>query len=224
MEVLARLTRMTTNCTPSRSRSTIGEDTNTYIFFSADNGYHMGDYSFLPGKMTPFDTDIKVPLVVVGPGVLHQTVHEIAQNIDLCPTFTELGGHAAPTAPDGHSLVPLLHGQTPPVWRHMALIEHHGPPDGPTDPDNQPHASGHANPPDYEALRTEQYLYVEYSNDGVHVSEYAYYDVTSGHDPHELKNIFTSLSSVQQDALHTTLDKNKTCGEPSKPTCWRTQQ
>ena len=61
----------------------VGKDRNTYIFFSSDNGYHMGDYSLLPGKMTPFDTDIKVPLVVIGPGVMKQEVKQIAQNIDL---------------------------------------------------------------------------------------------------------------------------------------------
>src|SRR2546428_2328781 len=60
----------------------LGKDQNTYIFFSSDNGYHMGDYSTLPGKMTPFDIDIKVPLVVIGPGVVKQEVKEIAQNVD----------------------------------------------------------------------------------------------------------------------------------------------
>jgi arylsulfatase A-like enzyme len=144
----------------------LGKDRNTYIFFSADNGYHMGEYSFLPGKMTPFDTDIRVPLVVVGPGVPHQTVNQITQTVDLAPTFTELGGNAAPTTPDGHSLVALLHGQTPPNWREVALVEHHGPPDDPADPDVETHekASGDARPPNYEAVRSATYLYVEYSN------------------------------------------------------------
>jgi len=144
----------------------LGKDKNTYIFFSADNGYHMGEYSFLPGKMTPFDTDIQVPLIVAGPGVLHQTVNQIAQTVDLAPTFTELGGHAAPTEPDGHSLVPLLKGKVPPSWRQMALVEHHGPPDDPADPDVEKHEkrSGDANPPNYEALRSATSLYVEYAN------------------------------------------------------------
>ncbi len=144
----------------------MGKDKNTYIFFSADNGYHMGEYSFLPGKMTPFDTDTRVPLVVVGPGVLHQTVNQIAQTVDLAPTFTDIGGNASPTEPDGHSLVPLLRGQTPPGWRQVALIEHHGPPDDPADPDIEIHekTSGDAKPPDYEALRSAKYLYVEYAN------------------------------------------------------------
>ena len=144
----------------------LGKDKNTYIFFSADNGYHMGEHSFLPGKMTPFDTDIQVPLVVVGPGVLHQTVSQIAQTVDLAPTFTELGGHAAPTEPDGRSLVPLLQGKALPAWRQIALVEHHGPPDDPADPDVEKHEkrSGDANPPNYEALRSDSYMYVEYSN------------------------------------------------------------
>ena len=51
-------------------RSTLAElgDHNTYVIFSSDNGLHMGEYSLRPGKMTPFETDIHVPLVVVGPG------------------------------------------------------------------------------------------------------------------------------------------------------------
>jgi N-acetylglucosamine-6-sulfatase len=70
-------------------------DQNTYIVFSGDNGYHMGEYSLRPGKMTPFDTDIEVPLVIIGPDVkAGTTVSAIAENIDLCPTFAELGGAA----------------------------------------------------------------------------------------------------------------------------------
>ncbi len=202
----------------------LGKESNTYLFFSSDNGYHMGDYSLLPGKMTPFDLDIQVPLVVIGPGVVKHEVRELAQNVDLCPTFTELGGQTAPTQPDGRSLVPLLRGQQPAGWRGMALVEHHGPPDDPADPDNdnlEPH-SGNANPPDYEALRGARSLYVEYSNDGTTVSEKGYYDLTT--DPYELRNIVNSLSLAQQQALHEAMEKNRTCGQSGMPTCQQTQQ
>src|SRR5262249_43574431 len=47
----------------------IHEENNTYFVFSSDNGYHMGEYRLMPGKMTAFDTDIRVPLIVTGPGV-----------------------------------------------------------------------------------------------------------------------------------------------------------
>ena len=42
---------------------------NTYIVFSSDNGLHMGEHRLRPGKLTAFDTDIRVPLIVTGPGV-----------------------------------------------------------------------------------------------------------------------------------------------------------
>ena len=198
-------------------------DKNTYVFFSADNGYHMGEYNFLPGKMTPFDVDINVPLVVVGPGIQPKMVTEIAQNVDLCPTFTELGASPAGTNPDGRSLVPLLQG-TVPSWRKMALVEHHGPPDDPTDPDNEPHqrSSGKANPPNYEALRTDQYLYVEYYNAGPNVTEQSYYDLAT--DKNELNNTYKTLPPARKKELHEAIVKNVDCGKPTKPACWQVQQ
>ena len=83
-----------------------GVANDTYIVFSSDNGYHIGEYRLLPGKQTAFDTDVRVPLVVVGPGVpAGVTRNQIVQNTDLAPTFEELAG--VPVAPtvDGHSLV-----------------------------------------------------------------------------------------------------------------------
>jgi len=66
---------------------------NTYIFFAADNGYHMGNHRLLPGKYTPYDSDLHVPLVVRGPGVPAGVVRsEIAANVDLAETFANLAG------------------------------------------------------------------------------------------------------------------------------------
>ena len=114
----------------------IGQENNTYFVFSSDNGYHMGDYRLMPGKMTAFDTDIHVPLVITGPGIsAGVTTPEIAENIDLYPTFLELTGIELSGSIDGHSLVPLLRGQKLDDWRTSALIEHHGPRHEPADPD-----------------------------------------------------------------------------------------
>ena len=106
----------------------IGAADNTYFVFSSDNGYHMGEHRLMPGKMTAYDTDIHVPLIVTGPGVpAGRTVDEIVQNIDLCPTFTELGFAAAPPSVDGRSLAPLMRGDKVEGWRTVALVEHRGP-------------------------------------------------------------------------------------------------
>jgi hypothetical protein len=31
--------------------------------FSSDNGYHLGEYRLREGKQTPYDMDVRVPLV-----------------------------------------------------------------------------------------------------------------------------------------------------------------
>ena len=202
-----------------RIRSTLaalGLDQNTYVVFSSDNGLHMGEYSLRPGKMTPFEIDIHVPLIVVGPGVPKgQVVNEIVENIDLCPTFTELAGASPPSSPDGRSVVPLLQGSRVADWRHMALIEHHhhGPVPDPADPDApMPHA---ANPPTYEALRAENALYVEYEG-----GEQGYYDLI--HDPDELRNIVARVPAAQRQQWHDVLDANKQCR--GQQACWDAQR
>src|SRR4029079_8373461 len=101
---------------------------NTYIFFSSDNGYHMGDHRLMPGKMTAFETDIRVPLVVAGPGGrAGREGARVTENVDLYPPFVRLGRAGTSPLVDGKSLVPLLRGDAAPNWRDAALVEHHGP-------------------------------------------------------------------------------------------------
>jgi N-acetylglucosamine-6-sulfatase len=186
-----------------KTLAAIGQDKNTYFVFSSDNGYHMGEYRLMPGKMTAYDTDIRVPLIVTGPGVpANRTIEEIIENVDLCPTFTELTGIPAPSAVDGHSIVPLLHGERVREWRTVALVEHHGPLQDPDDPDMPAIRSG--NPTTYEALRTKAFLYVEYAD-----GEREYHDLAT--DPDELRNSFSALPAAERASLHAMLERNQAC-------------
>jgi N-acetylglucosamine-6-sulfatase len=182
---------------------------NTYIVFSSDNGLHTGEYRLTPGKLTAFDTDIHVPLVVTGPGVPVDTSSDaMTENVDLAETFAEMGGTTMDTG-DGHSLLGLMHGDLPVDWRNAILVEHHGPKPDPNDPDQQTRASG--NPPSYEAMRTPQYLYVEYQD-----GERELYDLSS--DPYELDNLAASLEPAQLDALHADLAQLEDCHDATN--CW----
>jgi N-acetylglucosamine-6-sulfatase len=164
---------------------------NTYLVFSSDNGLHMGEYRLEPGKQTAFDTDIRVPLIVSGPHVpAGRTVSQLASNIDLAPTFEALAGIKIRKTIDGHSLAALWHGQRPKDWRQAILIEHHGPDDSPSDPDAQ--TTAQADPPSYEAVRTENALYVRYDN-----GDQEYYDTAT--DPLELDNI--AVDGVPRDLV-----------------------
>lgn len=191
----------------------LGQAKNTYFIFSSDNGYHMGEYRLMPGKMTAYDTDIHVPLIVTGPGVrASQTVDKIVANIDLCPTLPELAGAATPANVDGVSLVPLFHGQNVKEWRTVTLVEHHGPVREPTDPDMPGVRSG--NPTTYEAIRSRAALYVEYAD-----GEKEYHDLAR--DPDELRNTFSSLSSDEKSSLHKMLVATTNCHDAKA--CWAAQ-
>ncbi len=175
---------------------------NTYVIFTSDNGYHMGEYSLRSGKQTPFDTDIHVPLIVVGPGLeAGRSVADIAMNIDFYPTFVELAGLPSTDKVDGHSLAALLHGQPGP-GRNIAVVEHVNAPPDASNPDLPEPKAG--NPPTYVALRLPDAMYVEY--DG---GEVGYYDLKA--DPFELHNIAGKLSTDRLKALHLALEANHSC-------------
>jgi arylsulfatase A-like enzyme len=176
---------------------------NTYVVFSSDNGYHMGERRLLAGKMTAYDSDVRVPLIVVGPHVpAGQTTTALAENVDLAPTFMRLAGVKPPPWVDGHGLVDLFHGHIPDHWRDAVLIEHHHPETPNGDPDRQTNSSG--NPPSYEALRTATDLYVEYVD-----GEREWYDLTT--DPEQLHNRYSELPADAKAGLHDRLVQLEAC-------------
>jgi N-acetylglucosamine-6-sulfatase len=180
---------------------------NTYFVFSSDNGFHMGEYTLISGKQTAFETDIRVPLIVTGPGVpAGHTAGQLASNIDLAPTFESLAGLPVPADVDGHSLAALWHGQDPADWRQAILVEHHGPDFSPGDPDRQTQAPG--DPPSYEAIRTATALYVRYAG-----GFQEYYDTAT--DPYELDNL---AAQGVPAALRNALGDLENCH--TSATCW----
>ncbi|KAI9493124.1 alkaline-phosphatase-like protein [Zychaea mexicana] len=70
-----------------------GKLDSTYIVFSTDNGYHLGQHRAYSGKTTDIEEDINIPLVVRGPGVAKDHVSDIVSaHHDLAPTFLALAG------------------------------------------------------------------------------------------------------------------------------------
>ena len=68
--------------------------------------------------MSPYETDIRIPLYIRGPGIAPGvTLNEMVANIDVAPTLLELAGIPVPTIMDGQSLVPLLTGGSNATWR-----------------------------------------------------------------------------------------------------------
>ena len=157
-----------------------GRFENTLLVLSADNGVAWGAHRLSQRKQWPYTTP--VPLVFRWPaghwGDTPTVNSEIVSNIDLAPTFCDLGdctlgpyGHGQ-ELPDGLSLLPLLDGSAASLGRDAVLEENYGP-------------QGNS----WAGLRTTaafdanlRWHYVEYGNGFKEL-----YELTS--DPWELENL-----------------------------------
>jgi N-acetylglucosamine-6-sulfatase len=131
-----------------------GELENTYIFFSSDNGFHMGQHRFNQGKETAYEEDIAVPMIVRGPGVTEgATRQHLILNQDLAPTFADIADASVPNFVDGRSFLAVLGDNPPDAWRTGFLVRAQA-------TDNRQQWI-HPMPTNY-ALRTARYEYIDY--------------------------------------------------------------
>lgn len=66
---------------------------NTYIIYTSDNGYHIGQHRLPPGKTCNIEEDVNVPFIVRGPGVAaDKEVSVPTSHTDIVPTLFQLAG------------------------------------------------------------------------------------------------------------------------------------
>ena len=104
---------------------------NTYVIFSSDHGYHMGQFGLPYDKRHMYETDIRyvlriqlfqvmvnllpkhstfrIPLMIRGPGITGGTKSDTAAlSIDIAPTILDMAGIPRPDHMDGKSLLPFI--------------------------------------------------------------------------------------------------------------------
>ncbi|MEO7457580.1 MAG: sulfatase [Gemmatimonadaceae bacterium] len=179
-----------------------GQLDNSYVIYTSDNGFHMGEHRLAQGKNTAYEMDIRVPLVVRGPGVAAGR-HERAMvlNNDLAPTFAAMAAARVPAFVDGRSFLPLLKSMRAPWGRTSFMIERRG---GRDAQEELGDGGDMKNPNSFNAIRTGQYTYVEYGN-----GDRELYDLAA--DPDQLANLAKRADPALVSGLSARLAALATC-------------
>ena len=129
-------------------------DENTYVIFLSDHGYMWGEHG-LGGKWLLYEESIRIPIMIIGPGISGKLrgmePENIALNIDIAPTILDMAGIPVPSEMDGKSLYPQLRGIHTPertdfFMEHVDIIKVENP------------------IPDSRGVRTEDWKYIRYIN------------------------------------------------------------
>lgn len=212
---------------------------NTYFLFTSDHGFRFGQYRMPEGKWNTYDNDLRIPMVVRGPGIKAGAVFEhIASNVDTMPTVLGLAGVATPASMDGRSLAHLLvtnvdaapaptraHLETNAVrkaadapWRSELLVEYYGLGDVVRyehleDTGNNTFRTLRIiNPAAPPGLQNAKYVEFVGADNWDHVAapeEYELFDLDA--DPWELKNIYSAASASVKTDLNQRVDKLYRC-------------
>jgi N-acetylglucosamine-6-sulfatase len=185
-----------------RTLEQTGKLDNTYLVLTSDNGYHMGQHRLGLGKQSAYEEDIRVPLMIRGPGVPEGVSRdEMVLNNDFAPTFADLAGLPPPASVDGRSFASLLdktQGNDPASWRTAFEVRHWD------DKQDAPTYETVTAVPPYRAVRTQRYLYVEYK-----AGERELYDLRK--DPYELHSLHDSADPDLISKLDARLDALRDC-------------
>lgn len=141
----------------------------TIIIYLTDNGFSYGSHNWT-AKRCPYEECIATPMYVRVPGKPARTVTTPVSNVDLAPTIAALAGVTPGLPEDGMDLGPLLSGGEDALPRPGVLLEWPGDPEIPA----------------YWGLRTQDFLWVEYST-----GEKELYDMTGvlgDADPWQMEN------------------------------------
>jgi iduronate 2-sulfatase len=98
----------------------LGLAQNTIVVLWGDHGWKLGEHQSW-GKMTNYEIDVRVPLLVRAPGaqLAGRRVTASVELVDLFPTLCDLTGAPIPADLEGSSLAPLLKQDVP--WTDAAF-------------------------------------------------------------------------------------------------------
>ncbi|MGK2956656.1 MAG: sulfatase family protein [Solirubrobacterales bacterium] len=194
-----------------------GKLKDTYIVFTSDNGFFLGQHRIHRGKLLPYEPAVRVPMVIRGPGITPgSTSREVTANQDLAPTILGLTGAKASSRIDGRSMAPFWKQPMKITRRPILVSSYQGatrfiPGDYPDEPPvitptkRGAHVSAKAANHNYVGIRVGPYKYVNYEE-----GESELYVLSQ--DPAELKNRYGKPRYAEVQAyLDEELSKLRAC-------------
>lgn len=106
-----------------------GQADNTIVVFTADHGDLCGAHRMMDKHYVMYDDIVKVPFIVRWPNRAaagRRCDAFVCPMLDLPPTFLEEARIGLPDHLHGRSLLALLSGETPAVWREEAVATYNG--------------------------------------------------------------------------------------------------
>ncbi|WP_028658661.1 sulfatase family protein [Nocardioides insulae] len=189
-----------------------GELAHTYVIFTSDNGYFLGEQGIRQGKLIPYESALKVPLLIRGPGIpAGQVRTDPFLSIDFAPTILQMAGASIPAKVDGvGQLTTARSGDR--GWTRPVLVN-----TGPSDVVRNSDESGA--PLDTEdpgaqdqryliGVRTPRYLYTNRAN-----GFEEFFDLHS--DPRQYDNLVDNIGDPLSTKAELSVRGTRAPGDPS---------
>jgi arylsulfatase A-like enzyme len=95
-----------------------GLSKNTIVIYSSDQGFFLGEHGWLD-KRWILEESLRTPFIIRWPSVVKagSKNNQITSLLDIAETLIDAAGLKVPDDMQGHSLLPLLRGETPLDWR-----------------------------------------------------------------------------------------------------------
>ncbi|MEM9366705.1 MAG: sulfatase [Planctomycetota bacterium] len=146
-----------------------GLDRNTIVFYTADQGFFLGEHG-LYDKRFMYEESLRVPLLVRWPGKIAPATicDELVLNLDYPETILDLAGCDVPDDMQGRSFAPLLSGETVDDWRTAFYYRYY---------------FSHFDTPAHRGLRTKHEKLIHFDS----MDYWELYDLRD--DPAEMRNL-----------------------------------
>ncbi|XP_060533499.1 N-acetylglucosamine-6-sulfatase-like [Cylas formicarius] len=202
----------------------------TYVILNSDNGFHIGQFGQPWDKRQPYETDVRVPFIISGPGIPKKTLESYpVSSVDVAPTILDLAGVHPPPSMDGRSFKKRLFKNWKQRGSRFGFVEYWGEGDAKT---VEPACQGRGGPLDDGSVAecdVAQWCKCQDSRNNTYscVVDFTYrgttkfcrfaddsnfievYDLT--HDPYELRNAYLETDRKVVNYYAAILNKFQRC-------------